>query len=184
MFERAAVDNSNQLRTTAVPADIKLTDGHELRGKFHIRGDRTIIDILNGTGQFLDFEPYSGERQLISKSAIRSIKIVNVPTPRQLPNVNNAREAFDPFKILGLQKSASMEDVKKAYHNLSKQYHPDRYANAGLPNEVLDYINAVSRRLNAAFAALKESATQPIQRPHAPSPRSKPIYTSPGRLQP
>ena len=31
----------------------------------------------------------------------------------------------DFYKILGLDKKASADDIKKAYRNLSKKYHPD-----------------------------------------------------------
>ena len=33
----------------------------------------------------------------------------------------------DPYKVLGISSSASDEEVKKAYRDLSRKYHPDHY---------------------------------------------------------
>ena len=33
---------------------------------------------------------------------------------------------MDHYKILGIPKNASQKDIKKAYHNLAKQWHPDK----------------------------------------------------------
>ncbi len=33
---------------------------------------------------------------------------------------------FDPFEILGLERTASDRDIKKAYRTLSLKYHPDK----------------------------------------------------------
>lgn len=34
--------------------------------------------------------------------------------------------AEDYYKVLGVDKSASEKDIKRAYRNLSKKYHPDK----------------------------------------------------------
>ncbi len=39
----------------------------------------------------------------------------------------------DPYKVLGLERGASMDEVKKAYRALSRKYHPD--ANVNNPNK-------------------------------------------------
>ena len=35
----------------------------------------------------------------------------------------------DPYKVLGVDPTASDDDVKQAYRKLARKYHPDNYAN-------------------------------------------------------
>lgn len=68
----------------------------------------------------------------------------------------------DYFKVLGLSDSASREDVKRAYRDRAKEWHPDRNhaANAGaafiLINEAYEYLIDDDRR--ASHRILKERA--------------------------
>ena len=39
----------------------------------------------------------------------------------------------DPYKVLGIERGATEEEIKKAYRSLSRRYHPD--ANINNPNK-------------------------------------------------
>ncbi len=59
----------------------------------------------------------------------------------------------DPYKILGLSRDASDEEVKKAYRKLSKKYHPD--ANVGSPH-LQEYTELFKQVQNAYDQIMKE----------------------------
>jgi DnaJ domain len=177
MFERNRIDNS--LQQAAVPAEVMLDDGRLVKGKFLITASRSIFEVLNGDGHFLEFETYDGERTLVARSMLKSVKIISVPSESNLKSRVRDSDNFDPHMILGVTSDAAWDDIRAAYLKLSKKYHPDRYATADLPHEVRDYLSAMSRRVNAAYAAL-EIPMQAAKR--AIIEKAKPIFTSPQRV--
>lgn len=59
---------------------------------------------------------------------------------------------MDPYKVLGVRPSATDEEVKKAYRNLSKKYHPD--ANVNNPNQ--DEYEEKFKEVQAAYTAIMD----------------------------
>lgn len=62
----------------------------------------------------------------------------------------------DPYAVLGVSPSASDDEVKRAYRELVKKYHPDNYAN----NPLADLAEAKMKEVNEAYDAIVKSRTQ------------------------
>lgn len=176
MFERVKVDNTQELGAIAV--EVTLDDGRALKGRIAIPLSKTVFEILNGPQAFVDFEPYGGERHFLAKSSLRALKLVNPPKHTGLGHRLRDVDGFDPYAILGVSETANWDDVRLAFHTLSKTYHPDRYATAELPSEVRDYLSAMSRRINAAYAALE---TPHLAKRQVTTERVEPVYSRPAR---
>ena len=59
----------------------------------------------------------------------------------------------DPYKVLGLDSSATDEEIKKAYRRLAMKYHPDKVE--GLGEEVKKNAEAQFREINEAYETIK-----------------------------
>jgi len=53
----------------------------------------------------------------------------------------------DPYSVLGVSQSASDEEVKKAYRELARKYHPDNYQN----NPLADLAEEKMKEINEAY---------------------------------
>lgn len=60
----------------------------------------------------------------------------------------------DPYKVLGVKPGASYDEIKKAYRELVKKYHPDRYRD----NPLADLAEEKMREINEAYEYLMKNA--------------------------
>jgi len=68
--------------------------------------------------------------------------------------------AGNPYEVLGLKPGATEEEIKAAYRELVKKYHPDRYQD----NPLSDLAEEKIREINEAYETLMSGAKGPKNR--------------------
>lgn len=59
----------------------------------------------------------------------------------------------DPYEVLGVSRTASDSEIKTAYRELVKKYHPDNYAN----NPLADLASEKMKEINEAYDSITRS---------------------------
>eukprot|EP01013_Petalomonas_cantuscygni_P018076 TRINITY_DN35410_c0_g1_i1.p1 TRINITY_DN35410_c0_g1~~TRINITY_DN35410_c0_g1_i1.p1 ORF type:complete len:292 (-),score=22.61 TRINITY_DN35410_c0_g1_i1:122-997(-) len=77
------------------------------------------------------------------------------PSARRLIRFPSGFGSSDPYQALGLERSASMEDVKKQYRKLVRESHPDRFTD---PKE-RKVATERAAKLNQAYTRIKNGDT-------------------------
>lgn len=79
-------------------------------------------------------------------------------TDRDDDNRKRRRAESDPYEVLGVPPGAPPDQVKRAYHELIKLYHPDRVH--GLGPELQELAKAKTIAINAAYEKLSQSGSK------------------------
>ena len=58
----------------------------------------------------------------------------------------------DPYKVLGVSPNASDDEIKTAYRNLARKYHPDKYAGSDLA----ELAEEKMKEVNAAYEQIQQ----------------------------
>jgi tetratricopeptide (TPR) repeat protein len=64
----------------------------------------------------------------------------------------------DPYKVLGVSRDASDEEIKKAYRELVRKYHPDNYVN----NPLSDLVQEKMKEINEAYDEIQKLRAENI----------------------
>ena len=59
---------------------------------------------------------------------------------------------MDPYKVLGVSRNASDDEIKKAYRDLARKYHPDAYIN----NPLADLAQEKMKQINEAYDMIQK----------------------------
>jgi DnaJ like chaperone protein len=94
-----------------------------------------------------------GEEKLIL-SAVRIFNF-NDEKYRKLKS-NYVKESDRYYAILGCDRNDSDEDIKKQYRKLVSDYHPDKIASKGLPEEFTKFANDKFREIQEAYEVVKK----------------------------
>lgn len=63
---------------------------------------------------------------------------------------------MDPYKVLGVTPATSDDDVKRAYRDLARKYHPDNYIN----NPLADLAQEKMKEINEAYDAIMRQRSE------------------------
>ena len=58
----------------------------------------------------------------------------------------------DPYKVLGVSRDATDDEIKKAYRELARKYHPDNYQNSDLA----DLVEEKMKEINEAYDLIQK----------------------------
>lgn len=58
----------------------------------------------------------------------------------------------DPYKVLGVSRDATDDEIKKAYRELARKYHPDNYAG----NPLSDLVEEKMKEINEAYDQIQK----------------------------
>ena len=58
----------------------------------------------------------------------------------------------DPYKVLGVDPSATDDQVKSAYRKLSRKYHPDKYTDS----DMKELAEEKMKEVNAAYEQIQQ----------------------------
>lgn len=175
-------NNNNRLM---LPVILRLMDGRELTVDMIVNLGGAIDRTMNNESSFVLIGDADGSERLLAKSAILEVVDAKTIKPKtdalaapaadgQVQAPALVPEFSDPYQVLGLDSTASIDDVRSSFASLAQAYNPDRVAAAGLPQDVYEFCQTRYQQISDAFAKLTEGQTPTLAAP-AQAPSAAPV---------
>lgn len=148
---RVAIDIFNAAKTSPHSFDDFAAQFHEA---FRHRPEilQFMVDILMRVA-LADRDFSIAEEDLVRRAA----RLFGVAEPGY-QNLKSRHVPVDErsYKILGVASDASDEEIKGRYRALVKEFHPDRIAAKGLPDEFTEFAESKFREIQEAYEAVQK----------------------------
>ena len=148
---RVAIDIFNTAKTSPHSFD---DFANQFYGAFQHRPEilAFMLDILMRVA-LADRDLSAAEAALIQKAA----RIFGLPEPGQQTFRGHQKKTNDHYySVLGVTVTAADDEIKSRYRTLVKEFHPDRIASKGLPDEFTDFAENKFREIQEAYEAIKK----------------------------
>ncbi|PTW58820.1 DnaJ like chaperone protein [Breoghania corrubedonensis] len=110
----------------------------------------TLIDILDGLFHIAKADGYVHEAELAYLERVAEIFSIEERCFQQI-RARHVIDGADPYKVLGIERSASDAEVKRQYRRQVTESHPDRLIARGVPEEFVRIANDRMAALNEAW---------------------------------
>lgn len=162
---KVAINLFNEGKQADFPLDEAL---QQFRRECHRRHNliHMFLEILISTA-IADGQIDDKEHQLLLH--ISSVMGVSASAFEQLLRMVGAQQAYhqqgqspanrlqEAYEILGVEKTASDAEIKKAYRRLMNQHHPDKLVAKGLPEEMMKIATEKTQEIKEAYEHIKQS---------------------------
>ncbi len=140
---------------------IELHSGTSFDGYVFLSQGERLSDLINDGRNFIPFEDLNeGTLMLIAKDTIAII--VPKDSKAQRP-AGRSMKSENPYRVLGVTRESSIEEIKNVYREKARDFHPDRFAPDKYPYEIIEFANEMMNRLNQSFQTISAEKESPLR---------------------